>query len=493
MNKKNYNINNSKKVLKRTIDVILSGLTKDSTFVTALEKIYASEKLLLSPKLSLNKRKISSGISDVIAPKEHLKIIINSIRSHTNYRKYSMPSGDVEARESLAILENTKFRYKNIYEANDFCITEGATGGISLTFAYLKKNYPDCEVIIPCPSYYIFKMCAIRNKISFIEVPPTIDIVTGELKISIKAIINSITSKTKMIFITQPNNPTGEIYSYEDISNILLESKKKNVMVFFDELFFDLIMDRYNNHKECDLIASEIKCLKNTLCIKSYSKNRNIPGFRIGYLYSKNNEFMKEIVDMNEERVFSSVGSNFKELIISDSFYQSIYNLLKNTDNYIPRIISTVKGKFFNKNIVIQDDDDLILKKYNNFVKYMDDVIKYYEEIFSIIREIFQSKNINVPDVKTAFNTVIQVEDLKDVNLFDFCLNLYIYYGVKIQVGPYFGFNQKKWENDFGFWFRVSFSTNPLVLKDAILKLFLFKKKYLINKNKFIILNKSFH
>jgi aspartate/methionine/tyrosine aminotransferase len=136
--------------------------------------------------------------------------------------------------------------------------------------------------------------------------------------------------RTKIIAITQPNNPTGEIYKPEEIERLLKVAAEKDILVISDELFSDLVMDTSYRFTASDKIAHDLDGMKNVVCIKAYSKNRNLPGFRIGYLYSTDSELLEGVTKAQEQRAFCASGSNFKELVILDSFYQTVGQLHDN-------------------------------------------------------------------------------------------------------------------------------------------------------------------
>ena len=95
---------------------------------------------------------------------------------------------------------------------------------------------------------------------------------------------------------------------------------------------------------------------------------------------------------------------------------------------------------------------------------------------------------------KSAFNTFFKIPCLDSVNMFDFTLNLYIATGVKIEIGPCFGFDQKEWETNpsLGFWLRITFAKDKKILKEGILKFIKFAKKYKTNQKKWIATNLNF-
>jgi aspartate/methionine/tyrosine aminotransferase len=477
--------------LTKDVKDILAELGDRHTFVSAIEAVYAASHALLPDELQKAKRKLSSGVSDVKAYDEYLRLAIKSIEDHSNYRNYAPPQGAVDAREALAILESTKFKGKFTYISQNFCLTEGATGAISSLFEYFKKKRPEGELLIPCPSYYAFRLCATQYDIPYQEVIPNFEGKTGETVMSMAAIIDAITPNTKLIAITQPSNPTGEIYSPEDIRKLIQIAKKKDILIIFDELFADLIMDSSYVFTPSDKIALEQDALNNCVFIKAYSKNRNMPGFRIGYIYSVDDDLIEGLTKVQEQRAFCASGSNFKEIIILDSFYQTVDQLVKlyrtPTHDAIEQAFDAYTKAHISLGFCARPEEG-----YQNFKQYMDETLKYYQYGLGTVKEALGNTIDFMPRTKAAFNTMVRVKELDHVNLFDFSLNLFLFYGVKTQLGPYFGFNQKMWQDELGFWLRISFSMEAELLKEAAERFLEFKNEYLQSPEKFIHLNYEF-
>lgn len=479
----------NRELLEARVRVIIDGLGKDVDFVTALEKIYATPDLL-TPELQKNKQRLSSGVSDVQAYAPYLAVASSSIATHAHYRNYPAPQGDYTARAALAIMESSKFENNFNYEADDICITEGATGAISSLFEYISKQYSQAEVVIPCPSYYAFRLCANQFGLSCIEVSPATD--GTRPMVPMDKIINAITQQTKVIALTQPTNPTGEIYTPEDIQRLLRIAAERNILILFDELFADLIMDETAQYTPCDVIAEREGLLKQAVFVKAYSKSRNMPGFRIGYLLARNPELIRGLVKAQEHRAFGASGSNFKGVIILDAFNQTVDNCVRVHGLSVTAAVQAACNTFRTAHITIPYEEASLQHEYEGFREYMRGTIHRYENNLQVITATLKGAIDYMPDTKTAFNTFIRMRSLDHVNQFDFCLNLFLFFGVKTQVGPYYGYTQQLWESELGFWLRVTYSLDPKLLAEASEKFMIFRQDYLQHPHKYIHLNREF-
>ena len=93
-----------------------------------------------------------------------------------------------------------------------------------------------------------------------------------------------------------------------------------------------------------------------------------------------------------------------------------------------------------------------------------------------------------------AFNTFIKLKNIETINIFDFCLNLYLEMGIKIEAAPYFGLDQKAWEQNknLGFWLRVTYALDTELIKESIKKILNFKNSYMDKKTTYIHTNLEF-
>jgi histidinol-phosphate aminotransferase len=137
-----------------------------------------------------------------------------------------------------------------------------------ITLAALK---PGDEAIIPHPSFIVY---------------PTITKLMGgvERKVPLKnyrhdlnEMLNQINDKTKIIFLCNPNNPTGTIF-YKDEVEDFLNKVPKNILIIFDEAYFEYANDsRYPNG------IDYFKNSKNVIVLRTFSKIYGLAGLRIGY------------------------------------------------------------------------------------------------------------------------------------------------------------------------------------------------------------------
>lgn len=130
---------------------------------------------------------------------------------------------------------------------------------------------PGDEVIIPRPSFLMYEIMARTADAKIVFVP------LKSLSIDLKSIAGKISEKTRLIFLCNPNNPTGTVISGKDFDRFI-KKVPKNVIVVADEAYIDFVRDE-NCFKSMDYINSE----HHVVTLRTFSKIYGLAGLRIGY------------------------------------------------------------------------------------------------------------------------------------------------------------------------------------------------------------------
>ena len=478
--------------IKRILfDEILSK-NKINEFNNIRRSIYGNEKILsLLSKNNIRPGQISSGVSDRKAYKGYIKQIISDFSKDKFYREYFPSRGNPEARTALSIYESYKLSTSISYSPEDFCLTEGSTGAITMIFEYFKKNYPDKEILIQSPNYYLYKFAARYYGLNLKELTPTLDN-RNPFFISVNSLIFNASKDTKLIILTNPANPSGEIFTKEALRKLFLFAKRRNILILVDELFAELVFQP-QEYVYSDQVASELQAMSNLVIVKGFSKSKNLVGLRIGYLYSKNQELIEGIALISQQRSSFSVGSNFTGLICLDAFIQSVRWLsLYQKNNDYKRLIKKVYRDFTPVQSITEKTYVNLTCEYEAYQKYFASLMKFYSERFDDSLT-FLVKDISAKFPKiSAFNTMVKIRNLEGVNSFDFMINCFFTTGLKTEIGPCFGFDQKTWDDTLGFWLRITFAQNKETFIGGLKKFVDFKKIYLGNRKKFLDSGLSF-
>jgi aspartate aminotransferase len=163
----------------------------------------------------------------------------------------------------------------NITE-NHIVMTVGAGGALNVVLKTILNQ--DDEIIIPKPYFVEYVFYADNHGGKTVLVPTKSD-----FSLDLDAIGNAVTKKTAAVLINSPNNPTGKIYSEQEIKGLgeLLKSKSSEIgraiVLISDEPYRGITYDGYD-------VPSIFKSYANTVVATSFSKDLSLPGERLGYI-----------------------------------------------------------------------------------------------------------------------------------------------------------------------------------------------------------------
>jgi aminotransferase len=213
---------------------------------------------------------LSQGICDLELPKEVRLGAEEAMRNGANH--YTRYDGFQELREAIS----SKMLGYNHVPSNsetDIIVSAGATGAFYC--ACLALLNPGDEVIIfePYYGYHINTLLAAN------AVPVYVPLKAPEWSFSLDDLEKIITPRTKGIMVNTPSNPSGKIFTQDELEEIGQFASKHELFVFTDEIYEYFIYDgkRHISPGSIPLIADQ------TISISGYSKTFSITGWRIGY------------------------------------------------------------------------------------------------------------------------------------------------------------------------------------------------------------------
>lgn len=177
----------------------------------------------------------------------------------------------------------------------DILVTTG--GSEALIFGFMSCLNPGDEIIIPEPFYANYNGFAVTAGVKI--VPVTANISDGFALPPVEEFEKKITSKTKAILICNPGNPTGYLYSKEELEKLSGIVKKHDLFLFADEVYREFCYDGTQPFSVMNLEGLS----KNAILIDSVSKRYSMCGARIGALISKNKEVIQSALKFAQARL----------------------------------------------------------------------------------------------------------------------------------------------------------------------------------------------
>ncbi|NRD23137.1 pyridoxal phosphate-dependent aminotransferase [Winogradskyella litoriviva] len=232
---------------------------------------------------------LNIGQPDIKTP----KIALDAVKKSTiDILAYSRSEGSETYR--IKIAEYYKRNHINVTH-NDIIVTTGGSEALLFAFGSIMDEHD--EIIIPEPFYANYNGFSTS---SGINVVPVISKIEDNFALPpIEEFEKLITPKTKAILICNPGNPTGYLYSKEEIKQLAAIVKKHDLFLIADEVYREFVYDGIEHYS----ILQEPGLEEHAIVIDSVSKRYSMCGARIGYLVSKNKEFIKTALKFAQARL----------------------------------------------------------------------------------------------------------------------------------------------------------------------------------------------
>ncbi|HUV41604.1 MAG TPA: aminotransferase class I/II-fold pyridoxal phosphate-dependent enzyme [Sedimentisphaerales bacterium] len=224
---------------------------------SGIRKVFALAATLEDPV------NFSIGQPDFDVPEELKQVAIKAILAGHN--KYSQTAGDCSLKEKITAWAQMRFGWENPATL----VTSGVSGALLLAFMTLID--PGDEVIITDPYFVMYKHLVnlLGGKCVFVDS-------YDDFQLPVEKISDSITEKTKLIVVNSPSNPTGVVYSSEQIQAVAGIAAKNGITVLADEIYETFCYD--------GVCASIADYYPKTLVMRGFSKSYAMTGWRVAYV-----------------------------------------------------------------------------------------------------------------------------------------------------------------------------------------------------------------
>ncbi len=345
---------------------------------------------------------LNIGQPDIKSP----KVALDAVANHQlETLAYSRSEGSEEYREKIAAYYN---RNNIPVVGNDIIVTTG--GSEALLFAMGTICDQGDEIIIPEPFYANYNGFATASGVNIV---PVISKIEDNFALpAISEFEKLISPKTKAIIICNPGNPTGYLYSKEEIKKLTSIVLKHNLFLVADEVYREFTYDGEAHYS----ILQEESLADNGIIIDSVSKRYSMCGARIGCLVSKNKEVISTALKFAQARLspptFAQIASEaaletpqsyFDEVILE---YKDRRDTLINKLREIPGVkVGVPKGAFY---CIVE----LPVKNSDNFSQWLLEEFDYNGRTIMVAPAagFYSSKNTGLNQIRIAY--VLKKESL---------------------------------------------------------------------------------
>ena len=345
---------------------------------------------------------LNIGQPDIKTPEVALQAVKNA---DISVLEYSHSAGFESYRTKLSSY------YKNHglpIDTQDIIITTG--GSEALLFAMGSTMDSGDEIIIPEPFYANYNGFSTASGVKVVPVISGIE--TGFALPPIEAFEKLITPKTKAILICNPGNPTGYLYSKEEILKLAEIVKKHDLFLIADEVYREFIYDGAPHFSVMNVPGLE----EHAIMIDSVSKRYSMCGARIGCIVSKNKEVMATAMKFAQARLspptYDQIASE-AALDTPQSYFDDVISEYKERrDILISELqkidgitVATPKGAFYCIAKLPVDNAD-------NFAQWLLESYDFNGETVMVAPAagFYSTPNVGLDEVRIAY--VLKKEDL---------------------------------------------------------------------------------
>jgi aspartate aminotransferase len=359
---------------------------------------------------------LNIGQPDIHTPDTSLNAIHNY---EEKVIEYSHSAGIESYRRGLA-----KY-YQNIgimVDHTEIMITTG--GSEAILFAMLATMNPGDEIIVPEPYYTNYSGFAVEAGVQV--VPITSSIETGFALPEIKDFEKVITDRTKAVIICNPNNPTGYLYSKEELLKLKELALKYNLYLFADEVYREFVYDGLTHTSVLQIEGLE----QNAILIDSVSKRYSMCGVRTGALITKNKEVYQTALKFAQARLSPpSLGQVAGEAALETpkKYFDEVYNEYIKRRDFVIESLNKIEGVYAPKpKGAFYSVIKLPVKNAEHFCQWLLEEFDYQGETVMLAPAsgFYATEGLGVDEARIAY--VLKIEDLaKAVKCLDEALKVY--------------------------------------------------------------------
>jgi len=276
---------------------------------------------------------LNIGQPDIKTPEIALAAVKNN---NISILAYSRSEGSDQYRTKLA----DYYKANQIeVEANDIIVTTGGSEALQFILASIMDQ--EDEIIIPEPFYANYNGFSTAQGINVIPVVSKIE--NNFALPPISEFEKLITAKTKAVLICNPGNPTGYLYSKEEINQLEQLVIKHDLFLISDEVYREFCYDGYTHNS----IMSKQSLSDHAIMIDSVSKRYSMCGARIGCLVTKNKSVYNTALKFAQARLspptYAQIASE-AALHTPDSYFQKVINEYSNRRNILIQELQKIDG-----------------------------------------------------------------------------------------------------------------------------------------------------
>ena len=235
---------------------------------------------------------LSQGFPDYAVPEELTALVAKYMQQ--GYNQYAPMQGVQHLREQIAakVLELYGAKYD---PAREITVTSGATEALFAAITAVVREGDEVIVLEPAYDSYtpVISLCG--------GIPVYVQMEFPEYRIAWNDLRDAISEKTRAIILNSPHNPTGAVWTRDDISSLIQVVRDSNIVIISDEVYEHILFDGCTHQS----MASYPQLAERSFVISSFGKTYHATGWKIGYCLAPV-ELSREVQKIHQYLTFAS-------------------------------------------------------------------------------------------------------------------------------------------------------------------------------------------
>ncbi len=363
---------------------------------------------------------LNIGQPDIKTP----KVALDAVKNNTiEVLEYSRSEGSEEYRQKLA---GYYAKHDIRVNAEDIIITTGGSEALAFTMGSIMDTGD--EIIVPEPFYANYNGFATAAGVNVVPVTSYID--SNFALPPIEEFEKLITPQTKAILICNPGNPTGYLYTKEEIKKLAAIVKKHDLFLVADEVYREFAYDGRQHYS----ILQEEGLEENAIMVDSVSKRYSMCGARIGCLVTRNQEIIKTALKFAQARLspptFAQMASE-AALDTPQSYFDNVKDEYTQRRNLLVAELKKIEGiKIGNPQGAFYCIVELPIEDADHFAQWLLEDFRHHGETVMVAPAagFYATDGLGKNQIRIAY--VLDRESLKKaVNILKEALKSYTYDG----------------------------------------------------------------
>jgi methionine transaminase len=278
---------------------------------------------------------LSQGFPDFKSDKKLMDLVFKAM--HEGFNQYAPMPGRLDLREAISKKINALYG-SSYHPENEITMTTGASEAIfGVISAFVKK---DDEVIIFKPAFDSYEPTINLNGGKVIP----IQLDSPNYAIDWSSVKSKINRSTKMIIVNSPHNPSGTVFSENDMLQLQVLTKGTDILVLSDEVYEHIIFDGEKHQSACMFLDLKSR----SFVVASFGKTFHNTGWRMGYCCAPR-ELMDEFRKVHQFNVFSvnhPIQKAFAEYLKEPKHYLELSEFYEKKRDLFLHLIKDSRFKF---------------------------------------------------------------------------------------------------------------------------------------------------